>query len=159
MNEFRNIGDLLEIAIRVERCMLDYYKRMRDHIEHDHNKSQFDALAAEEQVHIIMLRRFRDSCADDEEKLNLKRVSEKSHDGLVTHAMRVFNRAEEMTNTVDPLAATGIGSELEIESILFFTALCGLFLGEQHDLIARILSDEKSHLMKLIAMSKGVDSS
>lgn len=157
MNDFRSIGDLLEIAVRVERCMLDYYKRMRDQIEHGYSKEHFDALAAEEQAHIIMLRRFRDSCEDDEEKYTVKQDTDESQDGLVTHAMRIFNRAEEMTDTVDALGASGIGLEMETESVLFFTALCELFLGEQRDVIARILNDEKLHLLKLIAMTKKAD--
>ena len=157
MNDFRSVDDLLEIAIRVERCMLDYYKRMRDHIEHDLSKEQFDALAAEEQAHIIMLRRFKDSCADDEEEYNLKAGPVKSQDGLVTHAMRIFNRAEEMSDTVDALGASGIGVEMETESVLFFAVLSDFFLGEQHDLIARILSDEGSHLLKSISMTKKTD--
>lgn len=154
MNDFRTINDLLEIGIRVERCLLDYYKRMRDHIEHSYGKDQFDSLAAAEQSHIVMLRRFLDSCGDDEEEYNLNKEQNKSQNSLVSHAMRVFNRAEEVTTIEDGLEALGIGTELEIESISFFTELQDLFLGEQQDLITLILDDEKSHLLKLIALTK-----
>lgn len=154
MNEFRSINDLLEIAIRVERCLLDYYKRMRDHIEHSYGKDQFDTLVSEEQSHIVMLRRFLDSCGDDEEKYNLNKGQNKSQNSMVSHAMRVFNRAEEVTTIEDGLEALGIGTELETESIFFFTELKDLFLGEQQDLVTLILDDEKSHLLKLIAMTK-----
>jgi rubrerythrin len=154
MNEFRSINDLLEIGIRVERCLLDYYRRMRDHIEHSYGKDRFDSLASEEQSHIVMLRRFLDSCSDDEEKYNLNKEQNKSQNSLVSHAMRVFNRAEEATTIDDGLEALGIGTELETESIFFFTELQNLFLGEQQDLITLILDDEKSHLLKLIAMTK-----
>lgn len=154
MNEFRSINDLLEIAIRVERCLLDYYRRMRDHIEHSYGKDQFDSLASEEQSHIVMLRRFLDSCGDDEEQYNLNKEQNKSQNSLVSHAMRVFNRAEEVTTIEDGLEALGIGTELETESIFFFTELKDLFLGEQQDLITLIWNDEKSHLLKLIEMTK-----
>ncbi|MGB7053915.1 MAG: ferritin family protein [bacterium] len=154
MNDFRTINDLLEIGIRVERCLLDYYRRMRDHIEHSYGKDQFDSLAAAEQAHIVMLRRFLDSCGDDEEEYNLNKEQNKSQNSLVSHAMRVFNRAEEVTTIEDGLEALGIGTELEIESISFFTELQALFLGEQQDLITLILDDEKSHLLKLIAITK-----
>jgi len=154
MNEFRSVSDLLELAIRVERCLLDFYKRMHDHIQHSLGTEQFATLAAAEQAHIVMLRRFLDSCSDDESKFNLKREQNKSQNDLVSHAMRIFNRAEEMTKIDDALDALCIGTESEIESILFFTALSDLFFGEQHDLIAHILHDEESHLLKLIAITK-----
>jgi rubrerythrin len=157
MNEFRTIGDLLEIGIRVERCLLDYYKKMRDHIEHDYGKDQFDSLAAAEQSHIVMLRRFIDSCSDDEEKFNLSKGESTSQNSLVSHAMRVFNRAGEVNTAEDGPTALSIGTELETESIFFFDELRELFFGEQHDLIDHILNDEKSHLMRLIAMTKKVE--
>jgi rubrerythrin len=158
MNEFRSVNDLLEIGIRVKRCLLDYYKRMRDHVEHSYGKDHFDSLAAAEQAHIVMLRRFLDSCGDDEEKFNLRKEENISQNRLVSHAMRVFSRAEEITALETGAVALSIGTELETESIFFFAELRDLFLGEQHDLIARILEDEKSHLLKLIAMTKNVES-
>ena len=154
MNEFRSISDLLELAIRIERCLLDFYKRMNDQIQHQFGTEQFAALASGEQAHIVMLRRFLDSCRDDDSKFNLKGEQNKSQNELVSHAMRIFNRAEEMTKTDDPLEALSIGTESEIESILFFTGLRDLFFGEHHDLITRILYDDESHLLKLIAMTK-----
>ena len=154
MNEFRSVNDLLELAIRVERCLLDFYKRMHDQIQHSFGTEQFASLVAAEQAHIVMLRRFLDSCRDDERKYNLKRGRKQSQSELVSHAMRIFNRAEEMTRIDDALEALSIGTESEIESILFFTGLRDLFFGEQHDLILRILHDEESHLRKLIAMTK-----
>lgn len=154
MNEFRSVNDLLEIGIRVERCLLDFYKRMRDHIEHSYGRDNFDSLAAAEQAHIVMLRRFLDSCGDDEEKFNLKKECNVVQDSLVSHAMRIFSRAEEITAVENGAEALGIGKELETESIFFFTELGDMFLGEQHDLIARILEDERAHLLKLIAMTK-----
>jgi rubrerythrin len=156
MNEFRSISDLLEIGIRVERCLLDYYKRMRDHIEHDYGKEQFDVLAAAEQSHIVMLRRFLDSCGDDEEKFQLNTAQNKSQNILVSHALRVYNLADEISAIESGPEALSLGTELESESIFFFTELRDIFRGEQQDLIAHILDDEKTHLLKLIAMTKKV---
>ncbi len=153
MNEFRSINDLLEIGIRVERCLLDYYKRMRDQIDHDYDKDQFNTLAAAEQAHIVMLRRFLDSCGDDEAKFNLSKENIPQN-SLVSHAMRVFSRAGEIGAIGDGPSALSLGTELETESMFFFSELRGLFLGEQHDLLTRILNDERSHLLKLIAMTK-----
>jgi rubrerythrin len=154
MNELRSTADLLEIAIRIERCLLELYKRMRDTIEHSLSRDMFDFLAAEEQVHIVMLRRFLDSCADDEDRFHLNGDKTKSQDGMVVHAMRVFNRLPEVTTTDHLTDALGIGIELETESIFYFTELGEMFLGEQNDLITRIRDDEKSHLLKLVALMK-----
>lgn len=158
MNEFRSISDLLEIGIRVERCLLDYYKRMRDHIEHNYGKEQFDVLASAEQSHIVMLRRFLDSCGDDEEKFQLNTAQTTSQNILVSHALRVYNRADEISAIERGPEALSLGTELESESIFFFTGLWDMFRGEQQDLIAHILEDEKTHLLKLIAMTKKVAS-
>jgi len=144
----------LELAIRVERCLLDFYRRMHNQIQHSLGAEQFASFAATEQAHIVMLRRFLDSCRDDDSKFNLKTEQNKTQNDLVSHAMRIFNRAEEMTRTDDALGALSIGTESEVESILFFTGLRDLFFGEQHDLVARILHDEKFHLLRLIAMTK-----
>jgi rubrerythrin len=157
VNEFRSISDLLEIGIRVERCMLDYYKRMRDNIEHDYGKEQFEALASAEQSHIVMLRRFLDSCGDDEGTFQLNTARSKSQNRLVSHAMRVYSRAEEIAVTENGPEALSLGTELESESIFFFTELRDMFRGEQKDLISHILDDERSHLLKLIAMIKKVE--
>jgi rubrerythrin len=154
MNELRSTSELLEIAIRIERCLLELYKRMRDTIEHSLGRDIFDFLAAEEQVHIVMLRRFLDSCSDDESNFQLNERKTRSQNGLVVHAMRVFNRLQEATTTNDLIDALAIGIELETESIFYFTELGEMFLGEQNDLIARIRDDEKSHLLKLVALMK-----
>lgn len=154
MADLRSISDLLEIAIRVERCLLDFYKKMRDQIEHSFGRDQFDTLASDEQTHIVMLRRFLDGIGTDEDQFQLSKDRPKSQDGLVSHAMRVFSRAEEMTLTNDAMQALSIGMELEMESISYFAELHGMFQGEQQDLIAHILKNEKSHLLRLIAMTK-----
>ena len=154
MNELRSTADLLEIAIRIERCLLELYKRIRDSIEHSLGRDVFDFMAAEEQVHIVMLRRFLDSCSDDESNFQLNRNKKASQNGLVVHAMRVFHRLQEATTTTDFIDALGIGIELETESVFYFTELGEMFLGEQSDLITRICDDEKSHLLKLVAIMK-----
>lgn len=154
MTDLRSISDLLEVAIRVERCLLDFYKRMRDQIEHSYGRDQFDSLASEEQTHIVMLRRFLDGIGDNENEFRVRRGRIRSQNGLVSHAMRVFSRAEEMTLTDDALEALSIGLELETESIFYFTELHDMFQGEQQDLIAHILKNQKSHLLKLIAMTR-----
>jgi rubrerythrin len=71
--------------------------------------------------------------------------------------MRVYSRAEEIAVTENGPEALSLGTELESESIFFFTELRDMFRGEQKDLISHILDDERSHLLKLIAMIKKVE--
>ena len=153
MIEFRTTSDLLEIAMRVERCVLDFYKRMRDHIEHKHGRAIFDTLATEEGRHIVVLRRLLEQSDEDEYGVNVAGRT-KSLDGLVTHAMRAFNKAEELTTTEDALDALSIGVELEVESIFYITELIEVLGEECKDILTSILNDEKSHLSNLIAIIK-----
>jgi rubrerythrin len=151
--ELRTTSDLLEIAIRVERCVLDFYKRMRDHIVHKHGREIFDSLATEEGRHIVVLRRLLEQSDEDEYGASTKGYT-RSLDGLVSHAMRAFNKAEELTTTEDAVEALGIGVELEVESIFYVTELIEVLGEECKDILVSILNDEESHLSKLIAMIK-----
>jgi rubrerythrin len=153
MAEFRTTSDLLEIAVRVERCVLDFYKKMRDHIEHKYGNEQFDSLVTEEGRHIVILRRLLEQSDGDDYGSGVAGQT-KSLDGLVLHAMRAFGKAEELTTTDDALEALSIGIELEIESIFYFTELSGVFGEECKDIFISILNEEKSHLSKLIEMMK-----
>ena len=153
MVEFRTTSDLLEFAIRVERCVLDFYKKMRDHIEHNYGKDQFDSLVTEEGRHIVILRRLLEQ--SDEDDYGSGPPGQTKHlDGLVSHAMRAFNKAVELSTTDDALEALSIGTELEIESIFYITELSGVLGEECRDVFVSILNEEKSHLSKLIAMMK-----
>lgn len=153
MAEFRTASDLLEIAIRVERCVLDFYKRMRDHIEHKYGSELFDSLATEEGRHVVVLRRLLEQ-SGEEEYGSGGVGSTKSLDGLVSHAMRAFSKAAELTTTDDALDALSIGVELEVESIFYITELTEILGEECRDILVSISNDEKSHLSKLIAMIK-----
>ena len=75
---------------------------------------------------------------------------------MVSHALRVYNRADEITTAESGPEALSLGTEMESESIFFFTELRNVFCGEQQDLISHILDDEQAHLLKLIAMTKKV---
>jgi rubrerythrin len=153
MLEFRTAGDLLEFAIRVERCVLDFYKKMRDHIEHSYGRDKFDSLATEEGRHIVILRRLLEQSDEDDYGFGPAGQS-RNLDGLVLHAMRAFNKAEELTTTDDALEALSIGIELEIESIFYITELSGVLGQECRDIFMSLLNEERSHLSKLIAMMK-----
>jgi rubrerythrin len=157
MAELRTTSDLLEIAVRVERCVLDFYKKMRDHVEHKYGNEQFDALVTEEGRHIVILRRLLEQSDEDDYGTGTAGQT-KSLDGLVSYAMRAFNKAEELTETDDALEALSIGIELEIESIFYITEMSKVFGEECKDIFTSILNEEESHLSKLIAMMKKSES-
>lgn len=154
MVEYRTVNDLLEIAVRMERCVLEFYKKMRDHIEHDYGRENFATLYSEEQYHIVILRQLLKSQSGEAYASDFRREQHKPQNGLVAYAMRAFSKAEELTRIDNAREALTIGMELEIESTFYFARLRGMFRGEEQDLIARILNSENAHLLRLIAMLK-----
>lgn len=158
MVDYRSVSDLLEIAIRMERCVLEFYKKMRDHIVHDYGREIFATLFSEEQYHVVILRQLLKSQGEGEYASDFGWEQHKPQNGLVAYAMRVFSRAEELARTDGAREALTIGMEMEIESTFFFAKLRGMFKGEEQDSIARILNNENGHLLRLIAMLKKPES-
>jgi rubrerythrin len=142
----------------MERCVLEFYKKMRDQIEHDYGRETFATLFSEEQYHIVILRQLLKSQSGEAYASYFGREQYKPQNGLVAYAMRVFSKAEELTRANNAREALTIGMEMEIESTFYFARLRGMFRGDEQDLIARILNGDNAHLLRLIAMLKKTES-
>ncbi|KAF0121284.1 MAG: hypothetical protein FD151_1306 [bacterium] len=149
-------GEIIEVALQIERNGLAFYRSMAGSTEHGDVKNLFNHLADEEEKHIksfqSLYKYFKDykpTIRDEEEYYDYIRM---------LAAMNVFTKKEgihEVLNKVkDKKDALDMAIGFEKESILFFVGIKGLAREPQRDAIEELVHQEQEHLRKLFLLTR-----
>jgi rubrerythrin len=149
-------GEIIEVALQIERNGLAFYRSMAGSTEHGDVKNLFNHLADEEEKHIksfqSLYKYFKDykpTIRDEEEYYDYIRMLAE---------MNVFTKKEgidEVLNKVkDKKDALDIAIGFEKESIIFFVEIKGLVREPQRDAVEELVHQEQEHLRKLFLLTR-----
>jgi rubrerythrin len=152
MTNITKISDLIEVAIRIERSGMDFYKTVSENTQDAGVKDAFSYLAAEEEKHIGVFRTILDRVADYSPRLNYPGEYELFLQGVANRSVATLQKArdKEILESKNVSQAIDVGLDLETESILFYTGLLENFQDKDRDYIKEVIREEKSHFVKLI---------
>ena len=154
MHKFKNIADVLEIAVRIERQGADFYNKLSSKMKISQAKDAFSFLAAEEEKHAGVFRQILEEVADYNPRFNYPGEYGLVIDGV---ASRLLNKIEKEIVSL-PAANDNdlldIGIELEKETILFYQQIKSesKLKREEDKVLQKVIDVERSHWQKLVSL-------
>lgn len=151
MSVIKHSIDVLEIAVRIERKGIEFYRNLYEKTESPHARSVFSFLAAEEEKHAGTFGKMLEELADyvpryeypGEYGLFLSDVAA----GILRTLERIGNAAPAATvnESID------LGIEFEKETILYYTELkLDTELGSKYEeMLKKLIDEERAHWRKL----------
>jgi rubrerythrin len=149
MAKLQNITDILEVAVRIERNGVEFYKKLYDATKSSEAKEVFSFLAAEEEKHVGIFREMLDEIESYSPRLKYPGEYELYLDGIAARAVAVYQEAMDALSAGDFYQAINIGIDLEMESIVFYAELKERLGTEPTKMLDAVIQEEKSHLSKL----------
>src|SRR3989338_9457020 len=95
MVKIEKISDLLEVAIRIERSGMDFYKTLRNNAKDANARDTFSFLAAEEEKHIGVFRKILENVADYAPRLSYPGEYELFLQGIASRSVSALQKAQD----------------------------------------------------------------
>ena len=159
MGVFFSGRELVDIAIGIERNGASFYDSLAKSAGNKTAKGIYEYLAGEERKHIRIFQSMLGSVADyrspetytEEYDLYLKALVDSAifpDEQIARAAARKVSNAAE---------AIQIALSAEKESILFYSEMRGLVRQSDHEVMDKIIEEERSHVRQLQDLKKGLD--
>jgi len=145
-----NLSELLSIALNIEAEGYAFYSKLASVQADEPSKQLFQDLAQQEREHQEIFKKLIGEFSElDSSKDNW--VSEEVAGYLKSYAnMSIFPTMTKMKN-MNPGEALKLAVEVEKDSIIFYSELLP-YAGNERETIKKIISEEKRHLMDLLAL-------
>jgi rubrerythrin len=145
-----NLSELLSIALNIEAEGYAFYSKLASVQTDEPSKKLFQNLAQQEREHQEIFKKLIGEFSElDSSKDNW--VSEEVAGYLKSYAnMSIFPTMTKMKN-MNPREALKLAVEVEKDSIIFYSELLP-YAGNERETIKKIISEEKRHLMDLLAL-------
>lgn len=157
MSLFFDASEIFQFAIRIEANGEKFYRYAVQITEDDDVKKMFDYLADEENKHKTLF---------EEMLLKIEKYEPlESYPGEYLAYLRAYvdniifsNESfnKEVSGVKDTFSAINFGLQRELESILYYQEI-KKFIKSQHDLIDKIIDEERRHFLKLSDLKKDYD--
>ena len=149
-------GEIIEVAVQIERNGLAFYRSLASSMKHEDVKNLFNNLADEEEKHIKRFQSIYKSFKDYKPAIT---DEEEYYDYICMLAeMNVFTKKEgidEVLNKVkDKKDALDMAIRFEKESIIFFVEVKGFVRESQRDAVEELVHQEQKHLRKLFLLTR-----
>ncbi|MFH2012008.1 MAG: ferritin family protein [Pseudomonadota bacterium] len=149
-------GEIIEVAVQIERNGLTFYRTVANSMEDKEVKSLFNDLADEEGKHIKSFESLYETFSDYKPTITDK---EEYYDYIRMLAERnVFTKKdgfdEVLNNIKNKKDALDMAIGFEKESIVFFAEIKGLVKKSQKDAVEELIHQEQLHLRKLLLLTR-----
>ena len=154
MAKIEKLSDLLEIAVRIERNGLDFYKALTHSAENPAAKDTFSFLAAEEEKHIGVFRKMLEKVAEYTPRFTYPGEYELYLEGVASRSVFTEGKMQDkkITSCQNISQAVEVAMDFESQSILFYNELLGSFKGTAKKYLDEVIKEEKGHFAKLAEM-------
>jgi rubrerythrin len=151
----RNLADLLEVGVRMERLQVETYRRWASLAANPSLADLCQALAAEEERHLGFFRQVLADIADYNPRYEYPGEYEHHLQGTAWRALGW----EGMLRVEDPAGDGEIlarGVLLEEKSLEFYRTSLGMPAGPEAEGLRRIILEEERHLVRLRDLARGI---
>jgi rubrerythrin len=152
MEKLEKISDCLEVAIRIERNGLDFYKDLSQSVQNSQARDTFSFLAAAEEKHLGVFRKMLEEVADYAPRLNYPGEYELYLEGVASRAVFTPDKMQDkkISSVKDISEAIALAMDFETASILFYNELLNNFEKINKKYVSEIIDEEKGHFAKLV---------
>lgn len=157
MSLFFDASEIFQFAIRIEENGENFYRYAVQITEDDDVKKMFNYLADEENKHKkifeeILLKIEKNEPLESYPGEYLAYL--RAYMDNIIFSNEIFNK--EISSVKDTFSAIKFGIQREVESILYYQEI-KKFVKSQHDLIDKIIDEERRHFLKLSDLKKDYD--
>ncbi|MFC1656975.1 ferritin family protein [Candidatus Moduliflexota bacterium] len=149
MVRFKELSDIFEVAVRIERHSVGLYVRLYQAVHSSRAKEVFARLGAEEEIHLGRFRAMLEEVADYEPSYIYPGEYELYVDGMAQRALESFHDMDRDLGIRTAEEAIAVAVNLEKGKISFYSEAAEEFDGDPKALIGRLIEEERSHLGKL----------
>lgn len=153
---FYNINDAIEAAVRIERGGVDLYLKLYEGSSVHAARDVFNFLAAEEEKHIGVFRKLLETSADYAPRYKYPGEYEQYLEGIASRMSGAVEKSALALAAGSVEDAIKIAVELENMSIDFYSEVKKQFDGASAEIIQQIINEEKGHLAKLEAIKNDI---
>jgi rubrerythrin len=151
-------SELLEVALGIERNGAAFYQALASKSQDRKVQAIYEHLAAEEIKHQKTFQAMLDAAGsylppeayDEDYRLYLKSLVDSSVFTDVAHARQI---AAKLSSQAEALT---IGIQAEKDSILFYTEMMNLVKPADHQIILKIIDEERNHLNQLSRLKQAL---
>ena len=150
---FKNIVDVVEVAVRIERQGIQLYNSLSATVRSPKAKDAFSMLAADEEKHAGIFRAMLEKIADYTPRYTYPGEYGLFIDDMASGILEKAKRkAKASAGNITKALDLGIG--LEKETILFYSELASdKRLGKTHkEILGKVIAEERTHWKTLVAL-------
>ena len=153
-------GELINIAIGIERSGITFYDIMARTTDSEMAKEIFEDFVAMERQHLNL---FQDMLAGTDKRLPPETLTSEYSSylqALIDDAVFTNDAimSEVVTQADSDIKALEVGISAEKDSLLFYHEMKDIMPGPTIPVLDRIIAEEKSHLQQLTAIKKKLES-
>ncbi|MBN1899632.1 MAG: ferritin family protein [Spirochaetes bacterium] len=152
MANIQKLDDILEVAVRIERRGMEFYKKLADMVQSPQAKDAFLFLAAEEEKHIGIFRQMLEKVADYQPRFKYPGEYGLYLDGVSFLAIKSFEKMDKAIQSKNIGDALLLAMQVETDSINFYKEIFEHFEGKEKGPIQEVINEEKKHLAKLLSL-------
>lgn len=147
--EFRELADLFEVAVRIERHSVELYVKLHEKVRSARAKEAFSILAAEEEKHLGHVRVLLEEAADYTPRYVYPGEYELYVDGLASRVLAPVQAAAQEGGIASAEEAIALAVTSEEAATAFYESHAGEFEGRRREMVDMLIAEEKEHLSKL----------
>jgi len=147
--------EILEMAVRTEQGGRKFYRTVAERTEDPDTKAVFLHLEQEEERHIATFRDIARNLREKPEQLHYNWEEETPYLQAIVGSRYFLDdeRAERLARTTEtPRDAVEHALGFERQTLLFYTELRGMVDENNRAAVERLITEEKSHVVKLTAL-------
>ena len=154
MSPVRKIEDVIEVAVRIERKGVEFYKKIYKVATVPEAREIFSFMVAEEEKHLGTFAKLLEKAADYNPRFKYPGRYETFLSDVANISLDVFILADEAAASGNVSQAIDVGIRMEKESIDFYEKLKENIDDPESGYVQEIIKEEQSHLNKLESLKK-----
>lgn len=155
MTVVKKIEDVFEVAVRIERKGIEYYKLAHEKARSNAARDIYAFLVSQEEKHLGTFQRWLENAADYQPRFKYPGRYEAFYRDVANHALESLKNVEAALAAKSQGEALEIAKTVEAESIAYYEGMLRAFSGEQEQRqLQQVISEEKEHLGKLESLGE-----
>lgn len=150
-----DISEILQVAIKIEENGQRFYAAMKDKLPDEKAKNIFDFLSREEEKHKETFKSLLDQV---EKYVPFESYPDEYFFYLRSYANSLIFSEEELQDSIGrvntALDAVEFGMAREVESILYYMEMKSFVPERQHNVLEKIINEERKHYIQLYNLKK-----
>ena len=144
------IEDVFEVAVRIERKGIEFYRLAHEKVHSNAAKDVFAFLVSQEEKHLGTFQAWLEKAADYLPRFKYPGRLEAFYRDVANHALESLKNVEAALAAKSLREALEIAKTVEKESIAYYEGMSQAFPGEQEQRqLRQVINEEKEHLARL----------